>query len=266
MCAYIHGYNEEEFQRLLHQAEFLAPHVLKNLDFSSSKRILEPGCGVGAQTRILAAIAPNAQVIAFDKADAPILKAKEWLVNQPEFSERIQFLQTDPIKLRKNYSNYFDTCYICWMLEHITEPVPFLIELKPLLQDEGRILLTEVQNDSLVLSPECPITMRFWKSICDYQLSIQGDPNVGMKCAAYLQEAGFREIVQRPYTMFIDASAPQKLKAMLLYWVELMRSVSPFLPASLWDGVEQEMHELSEQPQAIFSYTFIQTEGLKNVG
>jgi ubiquinone/menaquinone biosynthesis C-methylase UbiE len=263
MSDYIHGYNEQEFQRLLHQAEFLAPYIFENLDFSSSKKILEPGCGVGAQTRIIAKISPNAQIVSFDRAEAPILKAKEWLLDKPELSKRIRFLQTDPIKLQENYSNYFDTCYICWMLEHIAEPVPFLSGLKPLLQVEGRILLTEVQNNSLVFSPECPIAMRFWKAICDYQLSIYGDPNVGMKCAAYLQEAGFREIVQRPYTMFIDTSAPQKLKSMLLYWVELMRSVSPFLPPSLWDGVEKEMHELSEQPQAAFSYTFIQTEGLK---
>jgi len=262
MSAYIHGYNEEEFQRLLHQAEFLAPYIFENLDFSATKRILEPGCGVGAQTRILAEISPNAEVIAFDSAESPILKAKEWLLNQPEFSRRIQFLQTNPIKLQENYSNYFDTCYICWMLEHIAEPVTFLSEIKPLLQNNGRILITEVQNDSLVLFPECPITMRFWKAICDYQLSIDGDPYVGLRCVDYLKQAGYRNIVQRPYTMRLDASTPQKLGDMLRYWVELMRSVNPFLPSSLWDGVEKEMHDLSKHPQAVFSYTFIQSEGV----
>jgi ubiquinone/menaquinone biosynthesis C-methylase UbiE len=263
MSDYIHGYNEQEFQRLLHQAEFLAPYIFENLDFSSSKRILEPGCGVGAQTRILAGKSPKAQLVSFDRAEAPIQKAKEWLLDQKDLAKRIQFLQTEPQKLQKEFTAYFDTCYICWMLEHVAEPVAFLREIKPLLQIGGRIIITEVQNETLILSPDCPITMRFWKAICDYQLSIEGDPYVGLKCADYLKQAGYRNIVQRPYTMRLDASTPQKLGDMLRYWVELMRSVNPFLPSSLWDGVEKEMHELSKHPQAVFSYTFIQTVGVK---
>ena len=53
MANYVHGFDPEEQLRLKVQAEFLAPMVYKEVDFSGSKHLLEVGSGVGAQTRIL---------------------------------------------------------------------------------------------------------------------------------------------------------------------------------------------------------------------
>lgn len=263
MSDYIHGYNETEFERLQHQAEFLAPFIYEKLDFNQSQYILEPGCGVGAQTKILAEKNPKAQIIAFDREATAIEKANAWLANENDLKNQIQFFHADAEKLKLEFENYFDTCYICWVLEHVSNPVEFLESIKPLMKTSGKLMLTEVQNDSLQLSPNCPKTMIFWEALCTHQLKTGGDPNVGLKCTDFLKQAGYRAIEQIPYVNRVDFSKPNEFKAILEYWTNLMRSVSPFLSADLWEGVEEEMQELASNPNGSFSYTFIQTFGEK---
>ena len=259
MSEYLHGYNDVEFERLLHQATFLAPFIFEKLDFSHACFVLEPGCGVGAQTKLLAEKNPNTQLVAFDREATAIQKATEWLQNWADLQHQIQFLHADAGQLKSKFENYFDTCYICWMLEHVTHPVDFLMGIKPLLKKNCQVYVTEVQNETLQLFPNCHKTLRFWEAICAHQISIGGDPYVGLKCAEYLEKAGFSNIIQVPYNMRLDSSNREKLREMIEYWTNLMRSVSPYLPENLWEGVEDELIALAKQPDAYFSYTFIQT-------
>ena len=50
---YLHGYSEDEQRRLVSQARFLEPGIYAGIDFTRATRVLEIGCGVGAQLAIL---------------------------------------------------------------------------------------------------------------------------------------------------------------------------------------------------------------------
>lgn len=264
MAAYLHGYDQDEFHRLVEQAEFLGPEIFQEIDLSFSTRLLEPGCGAGAQTRYLAQKAPKAQIVSFDLAAEPIAFANHWLSQADEqLHKRIKFVQSTAADLVKDYANYFDTCYICWMLEHVPEPVKLLNEIHSLLQPGAKIFITEVQNDTLKFYPECPLTMRVWQAMCEYQLSIHGDPYVGKKCASYLIESDFMNVTVKPHQMLRSQAQPEQLQAMLRYWIKLMFSAARFLEKSLWDGVENELELWLKHPDARFEYTFIQTFGKK---
>jgi len=58
MKKYIHGYTETEANRLGDQASILAAHLHYDSHFPPGSTVLEAGCGIGAQTRILAAANP----------------------------------------------------------------------------------------------------------------------------------------------------------------------------------------------------------------
>ena len=52
---------------LIQQAEFLAPHVHPHLQIPHRGRVLEVGCGVGSQTRLLCRARPDLRVHAIDR-------------------------------------------------------------------------------------------------------------------------------------------------------------------------------------------------------
>ena len=51
---YIHGYSEREDRRLRDQSQTLAELLHQDVVYPAGSRVLEAGCGVGAQTVILA--------------------------------------------------------------------------------------------------------------------------------------------------------------------------------------------------------------------
>jgi hypothetical protein len=50
---YLHGFSPKEQERLRQQAAFAEQSVFRNVEFGRNEKILEVGCGVGAQSEIL---------------------------------------------------------------------------------------------------------------------------------------------------------------------------------------------------------------------
>ena len=61
--AYVHGYDAREIRRLQDQANTLVELLHFDTAYQAGNRILEAGCGVGAQTVTLARNSPNASFI-----------------------------------------------------------------------------------------------------------------------------------------------------------------------------------------------------------
>lgn len=59
---YIHTFSKKEQDRLLNQALFLEPYLYPGIEFSACRRILEIGCGVGAQIALLARRFPGLRI------------------------------------------------------------------------------------------------------------------------------------------------------------------------------------------------------------
>lgn len=56
---YVHGYSERESERLADQAETLTKLLHHDTHYPAGSRVLEAGCGIGAQTGILARNSPG---------------------------------------------------------------------------------------------------------------------------------------------------------------------------------------------------------------
>ena len=57
---YVHGYSARESERLADQAETLTELLHYDTRYPAGSRVLEAGCGIGAQTVILAKNSPEA--------------------------------------------------------------------------------------------------------------------------------------------------------------------------------------------------------------
>jgi len=74
---YVHGYTEREAERLSDQAEILTGFLHEDTRYPAGSRVLEAGCGTGAQTVILARGSPEARVTSVDTSKISLDTAKK---------------------------------------------------------------------------------------------------------------------------------------------------------------------------------------------
>ena len=74
--AYVHGYDHRENIRLQDQASTLVELLHSDTSYPAGSRVLEAGCGVGAQTVTLARNSPNALITSVDISEASVTEAR----------------------------------------------------------------------------------------------------------------------------------------------------------------------------------------------
>src|ERR1700677_4713599 len=120
MEPYFHGFDEAERQRLLQQADILAPLIYQNVDFTHCKSILEIGAGVGAQTLQLLKRFPAAKFTCIERAETQVQAARENLKDYISTGQ-VQLIQAAAEDLPLEDASY-DGVFICWVLEHVQSP------------------------------------------------------------------------------------------------------------------------------------------------
>jgi ubiquinone/menaquinone biosynthesis C-methylase UbiE len=156
---YVHGYTATEQQRLVDQAQFLSRYLFRDIDFHEQHHIIEMGCGVGAQSKILLDKFPRLKISGVDISKIQLEKANIYLKNEIA-QERISLHHTDGKKVPFARET-FDGAYLCWILEHTTDPNAVLQETRRTLKPGALIYVTEVYNSTLFLYPECPHTLNY---------------------------------------------------------------------------------------------------------
>jgi SAM-dependent methyltransferase len=185
---YIHTFTKAEQDRLVQQAELLEPHLHKNIDLSGCSSILEIGCGVGAQLRLLFRRYPNLHIAGVDISENQIKRAS--LLLAKELSEGQLDLHTCRGDELPFADGSFDAVYICFVLEHVTDPTALVREARRVLVDGGLLYCTEVFNDALYVYPHSPAIMRYWRAFNECQRKNGGDPHNGIRLCNVMIQAG----------------------------------------------------------------------------
>jgi ubiquinone/menaquinone biosynthesis C-methylase UbiE len=262
MSEYLHGYTKQEYERLIHQAEFLKAEVYNNLSIPSEGLLLELGCGVGAQTRILLEKYPQLNIIAVDRSEEAIETAK--LGMKQEYLSRVEFVCSDLSDFVSPQPA--DAAFYCWMLEHAENPVALLKQASKSLKPAARVFVTEVQNNSLQVYPQNENLERYWAAYNKMQLDYKGDPFIGVKLSAYLQDAGFKNLSIEPRMFIYNHHNKLALQAICEYWWRLLNSASDelisraYIDAETRDLSREHLLNLHLNENATFSYTFVQAK------
>lgn len=260
---YVHGFTSEEQRRLYHQARFMEHRVHDRLPFQRSHRLLEVGCGVGAQTEILLRHFPQLAVTGIDASGTNLEQARHFLSAQPWAKDRFELVLGDAGRMRFE-AETFDSAFLCWILEHVGNAALLLSETRRVLRSGSPIVTTEVQNASFFLDPYSPNTLAYWTAFNDHQLALGGDPFVGAKLGNLLQRVGYRDIVTEVKTIHLDNRAPGERAEFIDYWTELLLSGAPGLleakkvSAEVVEAMKNELSEVAHDPDAVFFYSFVQ--------
>lgn len=264
---YIHGYSEEEQNRLIDQGSILAEFVFDRLDFKDTKYLLEVGSGVGAQTAILLKDYPELEITGIEIEAKQIEKAEHFLSTQENVKGRYQYIQGNAGDADLQIDRKHDAALFIWVLEHVTEPMQVLSNVQRFVNQGGKVFAVEVFHSSLHLFPHCPNAMEYWQKGIEYQKTIDGDANIGHRMGNLFHDAGFKDIQIKSYPMHFGKYERKRRAKMLKYWHGLMKSAfenmkkAGFTSDELWNKAEKEMLDLQENDEAVFYYSFVTIEG-----
>jgi len=255
---YIHGFTPTEQRRLYERASLFEQSLFSDIDFSSCKRILEVGSGVGAQTDKLLKRYPTASITAIDSSPTQVAQAKKFLrKNHPK--SHVKVICADALHLPIPPDSH-DGAFLCWILEHVKNPLEILKEARRALSNGAVIHCVEVLNSSLFLHPYSPATMQYLFAFNDAQWTYGGDPFIGPKLGNLLQQAGYQEITLTPKFWFYDNRMPKLRATFFETWSHLLVSGSDKLLAekkvdqALVKEMKREINALKDHPDSVFMY------------
>lgn len=260
---YLHGFTQEEQDRLRSQARFGEHTVYQNVNLTDVHKLLEIGCGVGAQSEILLRRFPDISLTGVDRSTKQLETAKKRLDGISYAVDRYNLVEMDATDL-KFKANSFDGAFLCWILEHVPDPIRVLSEVRRVLRPGSVVYVTEVLNSSFFLDPYSPNVWKYWTVFNEYQLEQKGDPFVGAKLGNFLMQLGYKDIKTEVKTWFFDNRYPQLRKDHIDYWEKLLLSASDKLvddgriEQSVVEEMKVEMARVSLDPNAVFFYSFIQ--------
>jgi len=228
---YLHGYSQAEQQRLYDQAKFLSPYVYDQIDLDGVSNLLEVGCGVGAQTAILIERYPGLKITAVDYEPKQVYKANRFLESDIKVG-RVRVELADATALPYP-DRYFESAFLCWVLEHVQDPKLVMSEVARVLVPGGRVIMTEVLNTPLTLYPRNSAVENYWQLYNEQQHRLGGDPIVGAKLGNLSNAVGLEVVRTRLLKYFMDGtSSVEDRRSFYTYWENLFLSAAPQLIAA----------------------------------
>ncbi|MBN2197092.1 MAG: class I SAM-dependent methyltransferase [Polyangiaceae bacterium] len=149
--SYVHGYSEREAQRLQDQAGTLVDLLHRGTSYPPGARVLEAGCGVGAQTVTLAARSPGAHFTAMDRDEASLAAARRAV--SAAGHRNVEFLNGD-LRALPFADATFDHAFACFVLEHVPGPASVLRELSRVIRPGSTLTVIEDEASDPPLTAE----------------------------------------------------------------------------------------------------------------
>ena len=266
---YVHGYSAKENARLRDQAKTLAELLHYDTFYPADSNVLEAGCGVGAQTMILARQSPKAHFTSVDISRESLETARSLIAQQGV--SNVTFRLADLFDLPFE-ANSFDHIFICFVLEHLRQPLEALERLKMVLKPGGTITAIEGDHASAYFYPESHFAQHTIDCLVKTQASLGGNALVGRQLYPLLKHAGFTNIRVTPRQVYADASRPA--------WVEgfTKNTFIAMVEGAKEQALKQGLADLDTWEQGLadlyatagedgtFSYTFFKGVAVKQIG
>jgi ubiquinone/menaquinone biosynthesis C-methylase UbiE len=263
---YVHGYSEREHDRLLDQATTLAELLHAGTRYPPGSRVLEAGCGVGAQTVTLARNSPGAQFTSVD-VSPPSLEAARARVRAASL-DNVTFQQADIFALPFPEER-FDHVFVCFVLEHLARTGEALARLRSHLRPGGTLTVIEGDHGSAFFHPESADTRSAIDCLVALQARAGGNALIGRQLFPLLAHAGLRDVSVSPRMVYVDSSRPEWVEGFtrntftaMVEGVREQALAAGLLELSTWDRGIAGLHRAAER-DGVFCYTFFKAVGTR---
>ena len=254
---YVHGYASIENQRLYDQSQILEDLIHSDTTFAPGSRVLEVGCGVGAQTCIVARRNPKVRFTCIDVSAASLDAARA--ASRRAGITNVNFELCDARDF-PHPAQPFDAALFCFVLEHVPEPETVVEHTLTLVRPGGTLIAIEGDHGSTLFYPPSRRAWRTIQCLIDLQASRGGDALIGRRLYSLFSGLGVTDVHVDPRVVYADPSRPD--------WVEwftertYIAMVEGARELALAEGMMTELEwkegisDLRKSKQGSFSYTF----------
>jgi ubiquinone/menaquinone biosynthesis C-methylase UbiE len=266
--AYVHGYDHRENMRLQDQASTLVELLHSDTFYPAGSRVLEAGCGIGAQTITLARNSPEALITSIDISEASVAEAGEKVAAAGLTNVRLR--QADIFNL-PFVPDSFDHVFVCFVLEHLARPIEALNLLKGLIKPGGTITVIEGDHGSAYFHPDSETAHKAIACQVELQRRAGGNAMIGRELYPLLRKAGFSAIRVSPRMVYADDSRPglvegftKKTFTAMIEGVRESAIGAGMIEARVFDQGIRDLYRTAE-PDGVFCYTFFKAVGAASV-
>jgi SAM-dependent methyltransferase len=256
---YVHGYSARESERLADQAQTLTNLLHDDTHYPAGSKVLEAGCGIGAQTVILARNSPGARITSIDISEESLKRAEAKI--REEGITNVTFRQGDVFSLPFEPGS-FDHIFVCFVLEHLAEPERALGQLRPLLKGGGTLTVIEGDHGSTFFHPENEDAHRAVQCLVELQEKMGGNALIGRELYPLVSGAGYRDVHVSPRMVYVDASRPGLVEGFTkLTFTAMVEGVGQevlkqgMMGRDEWERGIAALYRTAE-PDGVFCYTF----------
>jgi SAM-dependent methyltransferase len=261
---YVHGYHAREHERLQDQAGTLVDLLHHDTVYPSGSRVLEAGCGVGAQTVTLAARSPDAQFVSVDVSADSIAEAERRV--RDAGLANVEFRQADIFDL-PFAADSFDHAFVCFVLEHLSRPVEALTTLTGLLKPGGTITVIEGDHGSAYFHPDSAAARAAIECQIELQRRAGGDALIGRRIHPLMTQAGLDAVRVSPRMVYVDSSRPDLVEGFtrrtftaMIEGVREAALAAGLSDAESFDAGVRDLYRTAEE-DGVFCYCFFKGVG-----
>ena len=234
--------------------------------YPAGSLVLEAGCGVAAQTVTLAKNSPDALITSVDISEVSIAEAKKKTARAG--LANVQFLQADIFNL-PFAAEFFDHVFVCFVLEHLSQPEEALLSLKRVLKRGGTITVIEGDHGSAYFYPESDAAQRAIQCQVELQKRAGGNALIGRSLSPLLSRAGFGAVHVSPRMVYVDSGKPElvdgftrKTFTAMIEGVRDSALAAGLMEQDVFDQGISDLYRTAED-DGVFCYTFFKAVGKK---
>lgn len=261
---YVHGYGPQESIRLQDQAETLQDLLHNDTTYPSGGKVLEVGCGTGSQTIPLAANNPGARITSIDTSVDSLSQARE--KTHAAGLGNVEFRQADIFDLPFTGGS-FDHIFVCFVLEHLSQPAEALLKLKQVLRPGGTVTVIEGDHGSAYFHPDSSAAHQAIACQVELQRLAGGNALIGRQLYPLLNKSGFSETSVSPRMVYVDSTRPslvdgftRKTFTAMIEGVRESAIESGMIEADVFDSGIRDLYRTAET-DGVFCYTFFKATG-----
>ncbi|MEK8021139.1 MAG: methyltransferase domain-containing protein [Candidatus Parabeggiatoa sp.] len=255
---YVHGYDPKENIRLQDQASTLVELLHSDTQYPDGSKVLEAGCGVGAQTMTLAQNSPGASITSVDISESSVAETQKRVEEAGLTNVVIQ--QADIFDLPFE-NEAFDHIFVCFVLEHLSNPIEALYGLKKCLKVGGTMTVIEGDHGSTFFYPDSLEANEAIRCLVELQKRAGGNANIGRALYPILNTVKFSSIRVSPRMIYVDESKPSLVegftKKTFTAMIEGIRDSAieaGIIDQATFDKGIRDLYRTTEE--GVFCYTF----------
>ncbi len=262
--SYVHGHRPREHERLQDQAGTLVDLLHADTEYPRGSRVLEAGCGVGAQTVTLARRSPEARFTSVDVSAESIAAARRRA--ERAGIGNVELRQADIFEL-PFAAGSFDHAFVCFVLEHLARPVAALAAIGGLLAPGGTITVIEGDHGSAYFHPDSAAAHAAIGCQIELQRRAGGNALIGRQLYPLMVEAGLDAVRVSPRMVYVDSSRPglvdgftRKTFTAMIEGVRESALAARLIEPERFDAGVRDLHRTAEA-DGVFCYTFFKGVG-----